>query len=147
MTYFDFLLMIGNNEPLYLTQVGKSTGMFYGYVYDGVYQYDDFNVSASGVYVLKNDVPSNGNTRGSIQPGDLLPFHSWDRQETGLPKLLPELFGQISHFVIVLHPLVEPLKNLPGSESGLSQSGEKRLQFPAAHGFQISHVLLLSFAI
>lgn len=60
-----------NNEPLYLTQVGKSTGMFYGYVYDGVYQYDDFNVSASGVYVLKSEVPSNGNTRGSIQPGDI----------------------------------------------------------------------------
>ena len=60
-----------NNEPLYLTQVGRSTGMFYGYIFDGVYQYSDFDRTASGTYILKNDVPSNGNDRSTIQPGDI----------------------------------------------------------------------------
>lgn len=60
-------------SPTYLAQVGRPMGMFYGYVFDGVYQYSDFECTAPGVYVLKPEVPSNSSAaeRGSIQPGDI----------------------------------------------------------------------------
>jgi len=60
-----------NNTPLYISQVGQPAGMFYGYIFDGVYQLDDFNSPAPGQFVLKNNVPSNGDARNSIQPGDI----------------------------------------------------------------------------
>ncbi len=60
-----------NNEPLYITQVGRPTGMFYGYVFDGVYQYEDFDLTPSGNYVLKKNMHTNGEERESIQPGDI----------------------------------------------------------------------------
>ena len=44
---------------------------FDGMQWDGVYGYEDFDVDASGNYVLKNNVPTNGNDRASIQPGDI----------------------------------------------------------------------------
>lgn len=58
-------------DPLYLAKVGLPTGQFYGYLFDGVYQYKDFNMLPNGTYTLKDDVPTNGNTRTSIQPGDV----------------------------------------------------------------------------
>ena len=42
----------------------------YGYVYDGVYQYDDFNEVAPNVFVLKPEIPNNTNERANIRPGD-----------------------------------------------------------------------------
>ncbi len=60
-----------NNTYLYIAQVGKPVASFYGYVWDGVYSLDDFDVLPSGAYVLKNGVPSNGNARGEIKPGDI----------------------------------------------------------------------------
>lgn len=41
----------------------------YGYIYDGTYKYEDFDVSG-GNYTLKSNVPNNGNDRSTIQPGD-----------------------------------------------------------------------------
>ena len=60
-------------SPTYIAEVGRPMGLFYGYVFDGVYQYSDFDCTAPGVYVLKPDVPSNSSAadRGSIQPGDI----------------------------------------------------------------------------
>ena len=60
-------------SPLYLARVGGSMGLFYGYVFDGVYQFEDFDNPAPGVYVLKPDVTSNASAadRNSIQPGDI----------------------------------------------------------------------------
>lgn len=60
-------------SPLYLARVGSSMGLFYGYVFDGVYQYEDFDCTAPGVYVLRPGVPSNASAadRNSIQPGDI----------------------------------------------------------------------------
>src|SRR5690606_30070616 len=58
-------------ESLYISQVGKSAGMFYGYEWLGNYQYSDFDETAPGVYTLKDNVPDNGNPRGDIQPGDI----------------------------------------------------------------------------
>lgn len=59
------------NQPLYLAQIGKPAGMMIGYVWDGVYTYDDFTQPVPGVYVLKSNVPSNGAARNTIMPGDI----------------------------------------------------------------------------
>lgn len=59
----------------YISQIGQSIGLFYGFTYEGVYQYSDFNQLPSGVYVLKNDVVGpNGGLLGytsvTVKPGD-----------------------------------------------------------------------------
>lgn len=56
--------------PAYIAEIGGPLGQMYGYIWDGVYQYEDFN-EVGGKYTLKDDVASNGNTRTSIQPGDI----------------------------------------------------------------------------
>ncbi len=45
--------------------------MFFGYLSDGLYQVDDFDKSASGVYSLKLSEPTNGMARYRVQPGDI----------------------------------------------------------------------------
>ncbi|NGM63213.1 TonB-dependent receptor [Sphingobacterium sp. SGG-5] len=60
-----------NSQPLYMAKLGGSAASFIGYVWDGVYQYSDFNVLLNGTYVLKNGVPTNGLDREAIQPGDM----------------------------------------------------------------------------
>ncbi|RZK41038.1 MAG: TonB-dependent receptor [Pedobacter sp.] len=57
--------------PLYIAQVGKPAALFYGYVFDGIYQIEDFNQLSPGVYSLKPGVPNNGNAAGLIRPGDV----------------------------------------------------------------------------
>lgn len=57
--------------PAYIAAVNQPLGLMYGYIWDGVYQYSDFDQNSSGAYVLKNDVPTNGDTRSRIQPGDI----------------------------------------------------------------------------
>lgn len=60
------------NMPLYRAQIGKPLGMFYAHIFDGVYQYEDFDIPVPGMYVLKDNVPSNGTAvRANIQPGDI----------------------------------------------------------------------------
>lgn len=56
-------------EPLYIAEVGKPAAMFYGYVWDGVYQYSDFNETSPGVYELKKNLTTNGDV--TVQPGDI----------------------------------------------------------------------------
>ena len=60
-------------SPLYLASIGRPLGLLYGYVFDGVYQYEDFDNPSPGVYVLKKGIPSNASSaeRASIQPGDI----------------------------------------------------------------------------
>lgn len=53
----------------YITKVGKPMGMFYGYVYEGTYKYEDFDL-VDGKYILKPHIPENGSGRGGIRPGD-----------------------------------------------------------------------------
>jgi len=57
--------------PAFISRVGNQLGMMYGFIFDGLYQYDDFDVTTTGNYILKDHVPTNGNTRASIQPGDI----------------------------------------------------------------------------
>jgi TonB-linked SusC/RagA family outer membrane protein len=58
-------------DPLYLAKLGQPLGQFYGYIFDGVYQYSDFSMQPNGTYLLKDDRPTNGNARASIRPGDI----------------------------------------------------------------------------
>lgn len=60
-----------NSFPAYLVKLNQPLGLMYGYVWDGVYQYSDFYQNTTGAYVLKDNIPTNGNARGSIQPGDI----------------------------------------------------------------------------
>lgn len=55
---------------LYICKVGRPLSEMYGYVYDGVYQYSDFDEVSPGVYRLKDHVPDNTNDRANIRPGD-----------------------------------------------------------------------------
>jgi TonB-linked SusC/RagA family outer membrane protein len=57
--------------PGYIAKIGQPLGLMYGYIWDGNYQYSDFNKTSTGTYVLKDNVPTNGNTRTTIQPGDI----------------------------------------------------------------------------
>lgn len=59
------------NSPLYMSEIGKSAGMMIGYIWEGNYQYEDFENPAPDVYILKNSVPTNGALRNAIQPGDI----------------------------------------------------------------------------
>ncbi len=54
-------------HPNYIAKIGYPIGMMYGYIYDGTYKLEDFDV-VSGNYILKNGIPhyiSENNT----QPG------------------------------------------------------------------------------
>lgn len=60
-----------NQSNLYVAQVGQSTANFYGFIWEGNYQYSDFDQNPDGSYTLKPSVPSNGASRSSIMPGDI----------------------------------------------------------------------------
>ncbi|WP_316811839.1 TonB-dependent receptor [Pedobacter heparinus] len=59
------------NEPLYIAALNGPAAAFFGYLSDGLYQVDDFDVSASGTYSLKLSRPTNGMARYRVQPGDI----------------------------------------------------------------------------
>ena len=59
------------NSYLYLARIGGPAASFFGYVWDGNYQYEDFDLQQNGTYKLKNTVPTNGNDRSVIKPGDI----------------------------------------------------------------------------
>lgn len=58
-----------NNSLPYIALPGKPVALFYGYVFDGLYQLDDFNALPNGSYELKPEVPNNGGDRANIKPG------------------------------------------------------------------------------
>lgn len=55
----------------YISVIGRPLGEMYGLVFDGVYQYSDFDAMPNGTYLLKADVPTNGSARNAIRPGDI----------------------------------------------------------------------------
>ncbi|MFX1708786.1 TonB-dependent receptor [Chitinophaga sp. CC14] len=55
----------------YISVIGRPLGEMYGLVFDGVYQYSDFDVMPNNTYLLKPDVPTNGAARNAIRPGDI----------------------------------------------------------------------------
>ena len=55
-----------NNQYPYITQVGKPSGMMYGYIYEGTYKSDEFDGST-----LKAGIPySSATGRSGVKPGD-----------------------------------------------------------------------------
>ncbi|MRX65388.1 SusC/RagA family TonB-linked outer membrane protein [Maribacter sp. RZ05] len=58
-----------NSNPSYIAKIGGPVAMFYGVLYEGVYQYEDFDQLTNGNYVLKEEIPANGSTRSNILPG------------------------------------------------------------------------------
>lgn len=60
-----------NGTSLYIAKVGQPVASFFGVVWDGNYQYEDFIKRADGSYLLRGDVPTNGTARNLIQPGDI----------------------------------------------------------------------------
>lgn len=59
------------NMPAYISRVGAQAGQMYGFVYEGTYKTDDFNVSTDAdgnqVYKLKEGIPYYSDV---CQPGD-----------------------------------------------------------------------------
>lgn len=55
----------------YISVVGRPLGEMYGLVFDGVYQFADFDLLPNGTYLLKPNIPTNGSARASIRPGDV----------------------------------------------------------------------------
>jgi TonB-linked SusC/RagA family outer membrane protein len=73
--------VIHNGSYLYAARVGEQAAQFLGYVFDGVYQIDDFTwqnnsdpsiAHPSRQYLLNKQLPDNGgSTRAAVQPGDI----------------------------------------------------------------------------
>lgn len=57
--------------PLYIAEIGQPIARYYGYIWDGNYQYSDFDQSSTGVYTLKASVPTYNTNRSLTQPGDV----------------------------------------------------------------------------
>jgi TonB-linked SusC/RagA family outer membrane protein len=62
---------IAGGTPVSISKIGYPIGTFYGYLWDGVYQYSDFDKLVNGTYRLKSSITTNGNTAANIQPGDV----------------------------------------------------------------------------
>lgn len=59
------------NKPLYISEIGKPAGQMIGFIWDGNYQLEHFYNPSPGIYILKDEVPTNGAVRNTIQPGDI----------------------------------------------------------------------------
>ncbi len=56
-----------NGQYPYITQVGKPSGLMYGFIYEGTYKNDDFNSGTS----LKDGIPYLSSVgKSSVRPGD-----------------------------------------------------------------------------
>ncbi len=56
------------NRPIgWIARVGGSISDFYGYQFNGVYQFEDFDRLSDGSYVVKSTIPSYS---ANVQPGD-----------------------------------------------------------------------------
>ncbi|WP_343702754.1 TonB-dependent receptor [Chitinophaga sp.] len=55
----------------YISVIGRPIGEMYGLVFDGVYQYADFDLMPNGTYQLKPEITANGSARNAIRPGDI----------------------------------------------------------------------------
>lgn len=55
----------------YISVVGRPLGEMYGLLFDGVYQYPDFDLMPNGSYLLKPNITTNGAARTAIRPGDI----------------------------------------------------------------------------
>jgi TonB-linked SusC/RagA family outer membrane protein len=71
----DVLVQGGPNDitPLWVAKKGSSISQFYGFMSDGLYQYDDFYSNPNGTYTLKPEIvnfKTLKNANFPVQPGD-----------------------------------------------------------------------------
>lgn len=59
-------------SQIWLAETGASSSQFYGFVFDGLYQIEDFTIDGNGNYHLNRNIPSFTTTTGGyrVQPGD-----------------------------------------------------------------------------
>lgn len=64
---------VDDGHAQFWVEEGQPLGQFYGYIYDGVYTTNDFEVDAAGNYTkLKDGIASlKGKSRDTIKPGDV----------------------------------------------------------------------------
>jgi TonB-linked SusC/RagA family outer membrane protein len=67
----ESLVSVISYSNAYIARIGQPLGLMYGYVYEGTYKYDDFDLMPDGKYVLKSNLPNNGTDRNGILPGDI----------------------------------------------------------------------------
>lgn len=60
-----------STAQLYLARIGGPAAVMYGYKWLGNYQVEDFTLQSNGTYLLNSNVPTNGNSRATIKPGDI----------------------------------------------------------------------------
>lgn len=60
-----------NAVQSYISRIGGPLGQMQGAIFDGIYQYSDFEQLPDGRYLLRSEVTSNGTARASVQPGDM----------------------------------------------------------------------------
>lgn len=70
LTSVSFDNQYASSSP-YAAMIDRPAALFFGYIWDGNYQYSDFDEVSPGNYVLKPTVTTNGNTASNIQPGDI----------------------------------------------------------------------------
>lgn len=87
----------------YIATVGSSLGQMYGYVFDGVYQTSDFNMTPNGM-VLKAEIPDISKHAGrAVEPG-MVKYKDVDgngvidtNDRTVIGNGLPEWYGGITN--------------------------------------------------
>ncbi|UKT64924.1 SusC/RagA family TonB-linked outer membrane protein [Pedobacter mucosus] len=57
--------------PVYVAKLDNPISQMYGFVWDGIYQFEDFDKLPDGRYTLKANVVNNGSARTAVQPGDI----------------------------------------------------------------------------
>lgn len=57
--------------PPYVAEVNQPIARFLGYIWEGNYQYTDFDETSPGIYTLKSGVPTYHANRATTQPGDI----------------------------------------------------------------------------
>jgi TonB-linked SusC/RagA family outer membrane protein len=75
-TGFDFAF---SATPSFVSKIGDPLGNLYGWIFDGLYTYDDFDKQTNGLYILKNSIAApagytrtagTGIASASVMPGD-----------------------------------------------------------------------------
>lgn len=82
-------------RPLYVSEISRPAGMMYGYIFDGLYQTEDFDQLSNGTFVLKADrAKYSSNTKpGDVKYRDLNGDGVIDDRDQGVIGK-----GQASHF-------------------------------------------------
>lgn len=88
----------------YLARVGEPLGLIYGYEFDGIYQSNDFYMTPTGEYVLKEGITNNIRyNNGKLEPG-VVKYKDQDgdgvittNDRTIIGNTLPKWYGGITN--------------------------------------------------